>query len=157
MKIVVFVVVAAFALPLCAAVRPVAPASGVLSVEFVDLPAANSMLLTAGSDAWVDFSAVSQQGSSRERSVRIQRRFAIRILRAGVSGGIATLTAKLQSQDGRSLLRIDGQPLTSGRVVIDARAAIGAMTVHTLEIEVPDTVAAGPLAASIFWEATTQQ
>jgi hypothetical protein len=156
MKIIVFVLLAAVALPLCGETRPVAPASGVLSVEFVDMPAGNSMLLTAGSDAWVDFSAVSQQGNSRERSVRIQRRFAIRILRAGVSSGLATLTARLQSQDGRALLRMDGQPLTSTPVVIDARAAIGAITVHTLEIEVRDTVAAGPLAASIFWEATTQ-
>jgi hypothetical protein len=156
MKIIGFVLVAAVALPLCAETRTVAPASGVLSVEFVDVPSGNSMLLTAGSDAWVDFSAVSQQGSSRERSVRIQRRFAIRVLRAGVSWGIATVTARLQSQDGRSLLRIDGQPLTGTPVVVDARAAVGAVTVHTLEIEVRDTVTAGPLAASIFWEATTQ-
>lgn len=156
MKIITLALVL-LALPLCGETTAVVPPSGVLSVEFVDLPAGNSMLLTAGSDAWLDFSAVSQQGSARERSMRVERRFAIRILRAGVSWGTATLTARLESQDGRSLLRIDGQPLTTTPIVIDARAAVGAVTVHTLEIEVPDSVAAGPLAASIFWEATTQQ
>jgi len=73
-----------------------------------------------------------------------------------VSWGTASVTARLTSQDGRSTLRIDGKPVAGIPVVIDARATVGVMTIHTLEIEVPDSVAAGPLAASITWEATTQ-
>jgi hypothetical protein len=45
---------------------------------------------------------------------------------------------------------------STGNRLIDARASVGAMTIHTLEIDVPDSVAAGPLAASISWEVTTQ-
>jgi hypothetical protein len=53
-------------------------------------------------------------------------------------------------------VRIDGQPLSSTPVVVSTRAAVGALSIHTLEIEVPESVAAGPLAASISWEVTTQ-
>ena len=89
--------------------------------------------------------------------MRVRRQFGIRILRAGgVSWGTATVTARLNSQDGRTSVRIDGKPVAGMPVVIDARASVGAMTIHTLEIEVPGSVAAGPLAASISWEVTTQ-
>jgi hypothetical protein len=137
--------------------RAVAPNAGTLSIEFVDVPAAGARLLAAGADAWVDVNTVSRQAGSTGKSVRVRRQFGIRIVRSGgASWGTAMVTAKLDSPDGRSSLRIDGQPLTSTPIVVNARAAIGAMTIHTLEIEVSDSVAAGPLAASISWEVTTQ-
>jgi hypothetical protein len=62
----------------------------------------------------------------------------------------------LDSPDGRSSLRIDGKSLAGLPVVVNARAVIGAMTIHTLEVEVLDSATPGPLAASISWEVATQ-
>jgi hypothetical protein len=157
MKIVTLVVCAALALPLCAARRRAAAApAGALSIEFVDVPASGATLLAAGSDAWVDVNTVSQAGATG-KSVRVRRQFGVRIVRTGgVSWGTATVTARVDSPDGRSSLRIDGQALGSMPIVVSARAAIGATNIHTLEIEVRDSVTEGPLAASIAWEVTTQ-
>jgi hypothetical protein len=158
MKIVVLALCLGASLPLYAARRRAAvPAAGALSIEFVDVPAAGTPLLAVGSDAWVDLKTVSQQASLIGKPARVRRQIAIRIVRAGgVSWGTAMVTARLDSSDGRSSLRIDGKPLSSTPVVIEARAAVGTMTLHTLEVEVSDSVAAGPLAASISWEVTSQ-
>jgi len=158
MKIVALALCIAVSLPLFAARRrAAAPLAGALSIEFVDVPAAGTKLIAAGSDAVVELNTVSQQAGSMGKSVRVLRQFGIRILRTGgVSWGTAIVTARLDSPDGRSSLRIDGKPIAGMPVVVDSRAAVGAMTIHTLEIEVPDSVTAGPLAASISWEVTTQ-
>jgi hypothetical protein len=137
--------------------RASAPPAGTLSIEFVDVPEQGAPLIAAGSDAWIDVRTISQQAGTGGKSVRVRRRFGIRIVRAGgASWGTAVVTARLDSPDGRSSVRINGQLLASTPVVVSARAAIGAVTVHLLEIEVANTVAEGPLAASISWEATTQ-
>jgi hypothetical protein len=158
MKFITLALCLAASLPVYAARRrATAPPTAALSIEFVDVPAAGATLIAAGSDAWVDVKNVSQQAGSTGKSVRVRRQFGIRILRAGgVSWGTAIITARLNSPDGRSSLQIDGQTLSSTPVVVSSRAVVGAMTIHTLEIEVPDSVAAGPLAASISWEVTTQ-
>lgn len=145
-------------LPLSAARRrAAAPPAGALSIEFVDVPAAGTTLIAAGADAWIDLNTVSQRAGSMGKSIRVRRQFGIRILRTGgLSWGTATVTARMDSPDGRSSLRIDGKLVAGMPVVVDARASVGAMTIHTLEIEVLDSVAAGPLAASISWEVTTQ-
>jgi hypothetical protein len=158
MKIVALALCIAVSLPLCAARRrAAAPLAGALSIEFVDVPMAGTTLIAAGSDAVVELNTVNQQAGSMGKSVRVLRQFGIRILRTGgVSWGTAIITARLDSPDGRSSLRIDGKPVAGMPVVVDSRAAVGAMTIHTLEIEVPDSVAAGPLAASISWDVTTR-
>lgn len=158
MKMVALALCLAASLPLYAERRrAAAPPAGALSIEFVDVPAAGATFIAAGSDAWVDLNALSQKPGSTGKAVRVRRQFGIRILRAGgVSWGTARLTARLDSPDGRSSVRIDGQALGSTPLVINSRVAVGAMTIHTLEIEVPDSVAAGPLAASISWDVTTQ-
>jgi hypothetical protein len=158
MRIIALALCIAVSLPLYAARRrAAAPPVETLSIEFVDVPAAGVALVASGAEAWIDLNTVSQRAGSTGKSVRVRRQFGIRILRAGgVSWGTATVTARLNSQDGRSSVRIDGKPVAGMPVVIDARASVGAMTIHTLEIEVPDSVAAGPLAASISWEVTTQ-
>jgi hypothetical protein len=157
MKTLVLIACIAVSLPLHAARRrAAAPPAGVLSIEFVDASGSGTMLVGAGSDALFDMSTVSQQAGSMSKSVRVRRQFGIRILRTGgVSWGTATVTARLDSPDGRSSLRIDGKLMAGLPVVVDTRAAIGALTIHTLEIEVLDSVAAGPLTASISWEVTT--
>jgi hypothetical protein len=158
MKLVTFALCIAVTLPLYAARRrAAAPQPGVLSIEFVDVPTAGTTLIAAGSDALVELNTVSQQAGSMGKSIRVRRQFGIRILRAGgVSWGTATVTARLNSRDGRASVRIDGRPVAGMPVVVDWRASVGVLTIHTLEIEVLDSVAAGPLAASISWEATTQ-
>jgi len=157
MKIVALALCIAVTLPLYAARRrATAPPAETLSIEFVDVPAAGTTLIATGADAWIDLNTVSQRAGSTA-SVRARRQFGIRIFRTGgLSWGTATVTARVNSQDGRSSLRIDGKPVAGMPVVIDARALVGAMTIHTLEIEIPDSVAAGPLAASISWDVTTQ-
>ena len=145
------------ALPLYAERPHATPPAGALSMEFVDVPAAGATLVAAGPDAWVDLNTVSKLAGSKEKSVRIRRQFGIRVVRAGVvSWGTAMITARLASPDGRSSTRINGQTLGSRPVVINPRATIGAMTIYTLEIEVADSVPAGPLAASISWAVTAQ-
>jgi hypothetical protein len=158
MRLVAIALCLVLSLPLYAARRrATAPPAGVLSIEFVNVPAAGTTFIAAGADAWVDMNTLSEKAGAKGKSVREQRQFGIRILRAGgVSSGTAMLTARLDAPDGRSSLRIDGQPLSRTPVVISSRAVVGAMTIHTLEIEVPDSVPAGPLAASISWEVTTQ-
>lgn len=157
MKTIALALIVTVSMPLYAArQRSAAPAAGALSIEFVDVPAAGTTLIAAGSDAMIELNTVSQQAGSMGKSMRVRRQFGIRILRSGgLSWGTAMVTARLDSPDGRSSLRIDGKPLAGMPVVVDARAAVGAMTIHTLEIEVPGSVAAGPLAASISWEVTT--
>lgn len=159
MKIIILAICMAVALPLQAERRRAVAAAqpDALSIQFVDVPAAEPSLFAVGSDAWVDMKTLSKHAGSTGTSMNVRRRFGVRVLRAGgVSWGTATITARLESQDGRSSLRIDGQPLGSTPVVIERRATVGAMTIHTLDIEVTDSVAAGPLMASIAWEVTTQ-
>jgi hypothetical protein len=148
----------AVSLPLCAARRHTsAPAASALSIEFVDVPAAGAVLMASGPDAWVDLKTFSQQAGSTGKSVRVRRQFGIRILRVGsVSWGTAIVTARLDSIDGRSSVRIDGQLLTNTPVVVSSHTAVGAVTIHALEIDVPESAAPGPLAVSVSWEATTQ-
>ena len=91
------------------------------------------------------------------KSVRVRRQFGMRIQRAGgVAWGSARVTARLSAPDGRSSIRLDGQQLGSTPIVVNARAAVGSLTIHTLEIEVSEAVPQGPLSASISWEVTSQ-
>lgn len=140
------------AMPLPAAERHAAVTSiAALSLEFVEVDAAT------GPDAWLDLKTIHHDAKSRERFTRVRRRFGIRVLRAGgAAWGTAAVTARLDAPDGRSTVRVDGRPLSLAPLVIDARAAVGAVTMHTLEVEVPDAVPEGPLAASIAWEVTTE-
>jgi hypothetical protein len=158
MKIVILALLVAMTAPLCAERRrAVAPPSGVLSIEFIDVPSAEAALFAAGSDAWIDLAAVRQEAGATGPSLRLRRQFAIRIVRSGeLSWGTVKLTASRDVSGSRCSLRIDGQALGSTPLVIDARAAVGTVTIHTLEIEVPESVAPGPLNASISWQATTQ-
>ena len=156
-KILALALSLAAALPLYAEHPRAVPPAGALSIEFVDVPAAGATVVAAGSDAWVDLNTVSKRAGSKEKSVRIRRQFGVRVVRAGgVSWGTAMITARLNAPDGRSSIRIDGQTLSGRPVVVNRRATVGAMSIYTLEIEVADSVPAGPLAASISWEVTAQ-
>jgi hypothetical protein len=158
MRVVATILCLAAALPLHAGQRRAsAPPAGALSIEFVEVPAVGTPLIAAGSDAWVDLNTVAQQAGSMGKSVRVRRQFGVRIVRAGgAAWGTAMVMARLDSPDGRSSVWLDGQPLTGAPLVVSPRAAIGALTIHTLEIEVSSSVPAGPLAASISWEVITQ-
>ncbi|MCU1244726.1 MAG: hypothetical protein JWN02_636 [Acidobacteria bacterium] len=158
MKSVALVLCLALSLPLSAARRrTAAPPAAALSIEFVDGWVDGATFVASGSDAWVELNTVSRQAGSMGKPLRIQRPFGIRILRAGgVSWGTAKVTARLDSPDGRSSLRIDGQILGRTPLIVSTHAVVGATTMHLLEIEVGGSVAAGPLAASISWDVTTQ-
>jgi hypothetical protein len=142
--------------PLCAERRrAVVRPSGVLSIEFVDVPSAAAALFAAGSDAWIDLAAVSQTAGPAGSPLRLRRQFAIRVVRSGVlAGGTVRLTAQRDVSDARYSLRVDGQPLGNTPLIIDARIAVGTVTTHILEIEVPGSAPPGPLNASISWQAT---
>lgn len=137
--------------------RSVASPIRPLTIEFVSVPEQEGALIAAGSDAWIDVRTVSQQKASKGKGARVRRHFGMRV-HGGVtsSSGTATITARLDAPDGRAVIRIDGQTVSGMPIVIASRAAIGATTIHTIEIEVSDAVPEGPIAASISWEATTQ-
>jgi hypothetical protein len=149
------VVLVSAALPIRAERRhAAAPPEETLSIVFIEAGSGDESLKAAGSEAWLDLNAVSHQGSSR--STRLRRKFGIRIDRAGnASTGTAAIVARLESWDGRATYRLDGRPLTAAPSVVDAHADIGTVTVHTLDIEVPIEAAAGPLSASVAWEANS--
>jgi hypothetical protein len=134
--------------------RAAAPPEETLSIVFVEAGSSDGSLKAAGREAWLDLNAVSHQGSSR--STRLRRTFGIRIERAGnATAGTAAIVARLESWDGRASYRLDGRPLTAAPFVVDAHAAVGTVTVHTLDIEVPIEAAAGPLSASVAWEVSS--
>jgi hypothetical protein len=128
-----------------------------LSIVFVDAPAADGTLTAAGGEAWLDVKEVANHAGSHVRGSQVRRRFGVRVVRAGnTASGTAMITARLESSDGRSSMRLDGKPLTEAVVVVDAHATIGSVAFHVLEIDVSDTIAPGPIAASITWEVTAQ-
>lgn len=128
-----------------------------MSIAFVEAGTSDAALTTAGSDAWLDVATVKHEGKVRERSTRIRRQFGVRVLRAGsVAFGSAVITARLDAWDNRVSYRIDGHELTTAPMIVDTHASIGAVTIHTLDIEIPVTAAEGPIAASIQWEVRSE-
>ncbi|MBV9493858.1 MAG: hypothetical protein JOZ54_06405 [Acidobacteria bacterium] len=127
-----------------------------LSIAFVEGESGDGSMLPAGNDAWLDLKQVSRMAGSKEKVIRKRRRIGVRVVRAGgVAGGTAAISVHLDSWDGRATYRLDGRQLTAAPLVVDAHAPVGSVTFHTLEIEVPTTVAEGPLTAAITWEVTT--
>jgi hypothetical protein len=146
------------ALPAAAARRrSAAPVvSDALSIVFVDAGTDGSFT-SAGAEAWLDVKDVAHNAGIRQRGTRLQRRIGIRVVRtSGAATGMATITARLDSSDGRTSMRLDGKPLTEAMLIVDAHAAIGAVAFHILEIEISDAIAPGPIAAAITWEVTAQ-
>src|SRR3954469_11051744 len=153
MMIAVLVLLVSAALPVSAERRrAAAPPEETLSIVFVEAGSTDASLKAAGSEAWLDLNTVSHHERSGH-STRIRRKFGIRVERAGnASAGTAAIVARLESWDGRATYRLDGRPLTAAPVVVDGHAAVGTVTVHTLDIEIPIEAAAGPLSASVAWE-----
>jgi hypothetical protein len=117
----------------------------------VEAGSSDASLKAAGSEAWLELNAVTHEGSAR--STKLRRKFGIRIERAGnATTGTAAIVARLESWDGRATYRLDGRPLTAAPFVLDAHAAVGTVTIHTLDIEIPIEAAAGSLSASVTWE-----
>ena len=159
LSIVAIIGILTAALPAAAGDRrhAVTPPDDSLSIVFVDAGSAESPMTGAGGDAWLDLKSISAHGKPVERTTRIRRRVGVRVTRAGgTQWGEAVVTVRLESWDGRATYRLDGRPLTAVPVVIDRHAAVGTVTFHTLDIEVPYSMAEGPLAASIAWEITTE-
>ena len=93
--------------------------------------------------------------ASRPRGV-IVRTFGVRIDSATRTIGTAIVRAWIETNDGRSTIRIDGHPLGAQPGIIDAHAPLGHVTTHRLEIEVPANVDPGAFASSIRFEVETQ-
>jgi hypothetical protein len=101
-----------------------------------------------GGDAIYDAGVVS-----RPRGVIVST-FGIRIDAGASTTGTAVVRAWLETNDGRASIRIDGQRLAAQPSII-ARAPLGHVTTHRLEIEVPPAMSEGAFASSIRWEAST--
>ncbi len=130
-----------------------APADDTLSIAFVEAGTSDASLAAAGSEAWLDLKTVSHHGTVKERSTRLLKTFGVRVERVGcLSFGTAAITARLESWDGRATYRLDGRTLTMAPLLVDGHATVGAVAVHTLDIEIPIAAADGPLTASINWE-----
>src|SRR5712671_1420249 len=83
--------------------RAAAPVvSDALSIVFVDA-ATDGNFTAAGGDAWLDVKNVARQAGGNQRHTRVQRRIGIRVVRTGgAATGMATITARLDSSDGRT-------------------------------------------------------
>jgi hypothetical protein len=103
-----------------------------------------------GGDAIYDAGVVSRPRGA------IVRTFGIRIDAGTRTTGTAVLRVWLESNDGRSVIRIDGNPLGTVPRIVDAQAPLGHVTTHRLEIEVPPEMNEGAFASSIRWEASTE-
>jgi hypothetical protein len=137
--------------------RTVAPPDDSLTITFVESDSNEGSMLPAGNDAWLDLKSITRMGVSKEKTIRTRHRFGVRVVRAGgAAWGTAVITALLDSYDGRATYRLDGRPLTTAPLVVDAHAAVGTVVFHTLDVEVPVSVPEGPLAASINWQVTTE-
>jgi hypothetical protein len=137
--------------------RAVAPPAASLAIEFVEVPSADATLATSGSDAWIDLNTVSHLDHPNERTTRVRKRFGVRIVRpGGLVWGTAVVTARLAVLDPRAIVRIDGKPIGTAAVVVSTRVAVGTLAIHTLQIDVPTSASAGPLTASLAWEAVAQ-
>ena len=136
--------------------RAVVPAnSDVLAVDFVEIHSSEGSMTTTQSEAWLDVGRIVKH-DQRQRGVTVRQRFGVRVTRSGgIVYGTARITARLESWDGKARVRLDGRPLTAAPLLVDASAPIGGTIAHRLEIDVADTARAGPIAASIVWEATT--
>lgn len=158
MKFLATILLLAFsALPLAAAEKRLArTGTQALSISFVDVAPGAGTLTSADNDGWLDVHQLTHKPGSHDDVTRMRRQFGIRIVRAdAMATGTARITARLESWDGRATVRLDGRVLTAVPVVVDAHAAVGSVVVHRLEIEVPINAPAGPLAASIAWDVTT--
>jgi hypothetical protein len=157
-QIAIVLLAVVMALPASAARRrSAAPVvSDALSIVFID-GGTDASFTSAGTDAWLDVKDVAHNAGSGRRGTRVQRRIGIRVVRtSGTATGTATVTARLDSSDGRTSMRLDGKPLTEAMLIVDPHAAIGSVAFHILEIEVSDAIAPGPIAAAITWEVTAQ-
>jgi hypothetical protein len=124
--------------------RAVAPVSDELTITFVS---------RAG---LLDLGTVAHTGRFAERGQTVRSEtITMRVDRRGGSRGSASLRAYLAAPDARCTIRIDGQLMGAVPIVIDPQIPIGAVTSHRIDIEVPVTAAAGPLATTIGWEAST--
>lgn len=104
---------------------------------------------------FVDAGTIAHKDSRDWRVTRTTQDIAVRIDSASATSRRAILRASLSNADASYTIRIDGITLRSLPVVIDARAEIGAMTPHRIEIEVPASAPEGALLTSIVWEAET--
>jgi hypothetical protein len=102
-----------------------------------------------GSDALFDAGV-----ATRPRGV-IVRTFGIRIDAGTRMTGTAVLRVWLESNDGRSVIRIDGKLLHALPAIVDAHAPLGHVTTHRLEIEVPPDVDEGAFGSAIRWDVET--
>jgi len=123
-------------------------AAGALGITFVD--GGNSLTVT-GNEAWLDLDRVNGHAA------HLKRRVGVRLVRDdGSAWGSASLTARLDATDGRCNIRIDGRPLPAGvPLLVEAHAAVGRITWHTIEFDVPPSAAEGALSAAITWEVET--
>jgi len=159
-QLALLLVAALLALPASAARRrSAAPVAGdTLSIVFVDAGAGGDGLTAAGEEAWLDVNNVAHPVGGRGHVTRVSRRFGVRVVPTNgvATSGAVTIKARLQSSDGRTTMRLDGKLLTEAPAIVDFHAAIGAVAVHVLDIEINDSVAPGPIAAAISWEIVAQ-
>jgi hypothetical protein len=120
-------------------------------------PPADELTMTFVSRAGLlDLGSVTHAGANakRDRTVRSET-IQLRVDRRGSSRGSASLRAFLLAPDARCSIRIDGQLLGIGPVIIDPQVPIGAVTSHRIDVDVLTTAPEGPLTTWIGWEVST--
>lgn len=144
-----------------AAPRIVAPRAVSDEITITFLPAdSGTAVRSAAGEAWLDMGGISARnlapGNSRRgaighRTVVARRHLAIRLESRSAGLRFATLRAYLATDDGRCRVRVDGILLSAVPAVVDPHSRIGVAMAHVVEIEVEDSLPAGPIASSISW------
>lgn len=136
------------------ALRPVG--SSEVTIRFVPAENVSDLHETVSGEALVELGSLSAfrqplEWDARRQSATIRRRVTVDLQSRSSLARFATVRAFLATDDGRSRVRVDGIPLSSTPQLIEARARLGSATTHTIEIEIPASMPAGPLFSSITW------
>jgi hypothetical protein len=94
---------------------------------------------------------VSRCWARRCASTVVQRRFRLRVDARSTAPRFARVHAFVQNDAPGHRVRLDGRPLTSVPMLVDALVPLGVAVVHVLEIEVPISEPPGLLAQNIVW------
>jgi hypothetical protein len=122
-----------------------ATASGELSVSVVNLAASTSLHAAPAGAGVLDFGSVSYSGShnadvtveQRKDSFIVTTAFGLLVKGSLRRASFATVSAFVSGANPQLTYRVDGRKLSSTPTVIVPQAAVGGVSRHRLEVEIP--------------------
>jgi hypothetical protein len=90
--------------------------------------------------------------ASRKRAILVRERIAVRL---EGSRGMARVSVALAQDTPGTVIRVNGQPVSTMPRVIDAAHRVGATVVHQLEVSIAADAPAGAFLSNLLWVAET--